>query len=103
MRRILRENLWAMAIIGAFVLVVAFAKVGWGQKSLTPEQQIEVLTVSNKGLGQQVFDDTNDKIQLNIRIVTLNTIIEQLQKSLAIANAKIAKLEMKPEEKEIED
>ena len=45
MRRILRENLWMMMVIGAFLVIVAIAKVGWGQeqKPLTPEQRIERL------------------------------------------------------------
>ena len=45
MRRILRENLWMMMVIGAFLVIVAIAKVGWGQeqKPLTPEQKIEKL------------------------------------------------------------
>ncbi|KKN31153.1 hypothetical protein LCGC14_0826620 [marine sediment metagenome] len=45
MRRILRENLWMMMVIGAFLVIVAIAKVGWGQeqKPLTPEQKIERL------------------------------------------------------------
>ena len=45
MRRILRENLWMMVIIGVFLVTVAIAKVGWGQeqKPLTPEQKIEKL------------------------------------------------------------
>ncbi len=46
MRRILRENLWMMMVIGAFLVIVAIAKVGWGQGQpppLTLEQRIEKL------------------------------------------------------------